>query len=297
MGKVSKVLEKSGYIDNKGDSTSLNNSIDSPDIQQSSEQNLQDSSQSLEEKFISQEEARVGWDERLDSVNTFSSHLSESFRMLRSRILYPDDASSPPKTIMVTSAAPLEGKSFVAANLGIVIAQGVDQNALLIGCDLRKPTLAKLFGMSGRYGLSDYLQDKDSLDKLIQPTGVEGLSLLPAGRPPANPAELLGSEKMKKLFFDLASRYDDRIIVFDSPPMQSVSETLVLSKQVDGVVLVVRWGGSDRIQVKKLVENIGRKKIIGIVFNAFRVSKVEAKYFGYYGEAGYGKYGKYGKYE
>lgn len=279
MGKVFEALEKADYdINGFGDN---NSNTEVPPEEQ--DRQAEGSSLLVDEKIIQETETRGNWDERLDAVNAYSSHLSESFRMLRSRILYPDDGSKPPKTILITSSAPGEGKSFVAANLGIVIAQGVDQHAMCVGCDLRKPALAKLFGMSSRYGLADYLQDLAPLDKLIQPTSVEGLSLLPAGRPPNNPAELLGSWKMKQLVQELSKRYDDRYIVFDSPPMQAVSETLVLTRQVDGVVLVVHWGGSNKSQVKKLVENIGRNKIIGVVFNGFKSNIIESKVLGGYG--------------
>ncbi len=284
MGKVSKALEKSGYSDNESGTERFSNSSNPSGERKMSEESSQEAAHFVDDQFASQEEIGAGWDERLDAVYAFSSHLSESFRMLRARILYPDDGSSPPRTILVTSASPSEGKSFVAANLGIVIAQGVDQYAMLVGCDLRKPALAKLFGMSNRYGLSDYLLGKASIEKLIQPTTVERLSVLPAGLPPANPAELLGSEKMRKMVHELSNRYDDRLVIFDSPPMQVVSETLVLAKQVDGVVLVVRWGASNRTQVKKLVENIGRKKIIGVVFNGFQSSFFGSKILGEYSD-------------
>jgi len=292
MGKVFKALEKSDYGINDFGGDRLKSDND-----HSGEPTVEDLAESqsrlLEDPFVSTAEISDNWDERLDAVNAYSSHLSESFRMLRSRILYPDDGTKPPKTILITSSAPSEGKSFVAANLGIVIAQSVDQHAMLVGCDLRKPALAKLFGIRSRYGLADFLQDQAPLDKLIHQTTVEGLSLLPAGRPPPNPAELLGSIRMKQLVRELSKRYDDRYIVFDSPPMQAVSETLVLTRQVDGVVLVVRWGGSNKSQVKKLVENIGRNKIIGVVFNGYKSNIIESKVLGGYGSSGYGSPYKY----
>ncbi len=272
MGKVSKALEKAGFMDGESD-------VESPSKSDNEIEESQKSSYFNDDPFDSGRETATFWDERLEAVNAPSSPLLESFRRVRSRILYPDEGSTPPRTILVTSATFSEGKSFVAANLGIVIAQGVDRHAMLIGCDFRNPALAKLFAISGRYGLSDYLQSDRTLDELIQPTSIERLSLLPAGQPPGNPAELLGSEKMIDLVDQMSSRYDDRLIVFDSPPMQAVSETLVLSKHVDGVVLVVRWGRSSRIELRRLVESIGRKKIIGVVFNGFQSNFINSRYF------------------
>jgi len=148
--------------------------------------------------------------------------------------------------------------------------------------DLRRPTLARLFGLSSDRGLSDYLQNGTDLANLIQKTSVDKMTLLASGRSPVNPSELLGSAKMHELVLELAERYDDRFIIFDSPPILAASEAIVLSQKVDGVVLVVRHGVSSRTQVKKIVELIGRDKIIGVVFNGYESSYLEAKMLGQY---------------
>lgn len=225
--------------------------------------------------------ASGSWDERLSLATTVSGPVAESFRTLRTRILHPADGKIP-KSLLVTSATPGEGKTFICANLGIALAQGIDTHGLLVDCDLRKPALHSLFGLPVERGLVNHLRDGDDLAQMIIPSGVETLSLLPAGPPPVNPAELLGSANMTRLVDELESRYDDRIILLDSPPMQAASETAILAQQVDGVVLVVRWGGGRREHVQKLVDRIGRDRIIGIVFNAYRENVLDAKVFGYY---------------
>lgn len=237
------------------------------------------------------------WDERLSTVLGLSPEAAESFRVLRSRILFPDDDAKICRTIMVISTAPKEGKSFVAANLGIALAKGVDQRSLLVDCDLRRPTLARLFGLPGDRGLADYLRRGTDLAELIQKTSVEKLTVLASGTPPANPAELLGSAKMHELVRELSERYDDRFIIFDSPPILAASEALVLSQKVDGVVLVVRHGASNRTQVKKIVELIGKERIIGAVFNGYESNSLEARVLGRYSYYGsyYGEAGKKGK--
>lgn len=221
------------------------------------------------------------WDERLSLATTITGAIAESFRTLRTRVLHPASGEVP-KSLLVTSATPGEGKSFVCANLGIALAQGIDHYSLMVDCDLRKPALHRLFGLSPERGLVNYLRDGDELTQLIVSSGVETLSLLPAGPPPVNPAELLGSANMTRLVDELERRYEDRIILLDSPPLQAASETAILAEHVDGVVLVVRWGGARREYVQKLVELIGRDRIIGVVFNAYKENILDAKAFGYY---------------
>ena len=220
------------------------------------------------------------WDERLQNVSTLSPTVAESFRRLRAKILHPA-TGTPARTILVTSSVPEEGKSFICANLGITFAQGMEQHALLVDCDMRRPTLAKLFGIKNDRGLVDYLQGKSDLEQLIKRTSQEKLSIIPSGLPPTNPSELLDSEKMQAMITEVASRYPDRYIFFDSPPMHAASETAVLAKHVDGVILVVRGGKSGREQTKKLVDALGKEKILGVVFNACEMNVLEAKLQGY----------------
>ena len=223
----------------------------------------------------------TSWDERLTRATMLTGPAAESFRTLRSRILHPASGIIP-KSLLITSAIPGEGKSFVCANLGVALAQGVDQHCLMVDCDLRKPALHKLFGLSPSVGLVNHLRDREDLSSLLLPTGVETLSLLPAGPPPVNPSELLGSGSMTRLIEEIENRYDDRIILLDSPPVQAASETAVLAHNVDGVVLVVRWGGSRREHLHKLVELIGPERIVGVVFNAFESNVLDSKVFGSY---------------
>ncbi len=178
---------------------------------------------------------------------------------------------------MVTSALPREGKSFVSANLGIALAQGVDQHSLVVDCDLRVPSLAQLFGVPSERGLVDYLQERADLSSLLRKTSMEKLSILASGVPPANPAELLGSERMHNLVEELASRYPDRYVIFDTPPLEVASETKVLSQAVDGVVLVVRQGISSRTLIEKFISDIGKEKIIGVIFNGHKSNFISTR--------------------
>ena len=218
--------------------------------------------------------SRQRWDERLLLTTDPYSPLAENVRRLRAAILHPP-SGPPPRTILITSLAPNEGKGFVCANLGVALAEGLEHHALMVDCDLRRPSLAGIFGLTNEPGLVDVLQDNVDLSLVIRKTGQTKLSIISSGRPPRNPAELLDSKKIVRFIDEVAQRYDDRIILFDSPPAVVASETGILSKQVDGVILVVRWGVSRREDLQRIIESIGREKIIGIVFNAYEESRAE----------------------
>ena len=270
MGKFAEILEKSG--------------VESWGPERDSRADKRGPSRNVRSRVPQKQ-----WDERFQRVNNISWQAAESFRMLRSKILYPNDGGGRFATLLVTSAAPSEGKSFVAANIGVSIAQGVDQHALLVDCDLRRPSLAKLFGISisNNKGLADYLADENCrLQDLILKTSIDKLSILPSGMPPDNPAELLASSRMSDLVEELSSRYNDRLIIFDTPPFQVASESTVLSKQVDGVVLVVGYGKSGRNHIREVVEELGPERIIGVVFNGMRDNFFQRRIldaYGYYG--------------
>lgn len=227
------------------------------------------------------------WDERFLAARA-NPAVAESFRRLRAKILHLQKQSAI-RSVLITSSGSDEGKSFVCANLGAIMAHGVSQHALLVDCDLRRPALAGFFGIESAVGLVDHLRDRRDLAELIVHTGLERLSLIPAGRPPENPAELLSSKAMVELIREVVARYRDRFVIFDSPPALAASETAVLAQHVDKVVLVVKWGGAGRDQIKKLVDQLGHEKILGVVFNAFQMNFLDKRlqgegYYKYYSE-------------
>lgn len=229
--------------------------------------------------------ASNAWNARLfKSINEDIS-LPEIFKVLRSRILHPQNTEQSIKTVMITSAVPKEGKSFITANLGISLAQGVDQRSLLVDCDLRRPSLASLLGVSGSSGLVDFLRDDAPLPGLLLKTAINKLSIIPSGRPPLNPSELLSSNKMIALIDELSQRYDDRVIILDSPPIMVAAESSVLAGLVDAVILVVREGVSKKHDIQKTIDAIGRDRILGIVYNAQKKNifdKAHSKKYEYY---------------
>jgi len=156
-------------------------------------------------------------DENLVSFLTPKSYEAEQFKMIRNAILFPVEGVAP-QSILVTSAWQGEGKSFVSANLAVSIAMNINKHVLLIDCDLRKPDLHRLFGFGDVPGLSDYLAEGRSLDSLLLKTAVEKLTLLPGGPKTPNPSELASSERMSAMLQEVKQRYQDRLIVIDSPP-------------------------------------------------------------------------------
>ena len=213
---------------------------------------------------------------------------AEQFRILKNNILFPEKGN-PPKIIMITSSSPYEGKSFVAANLAISIAQNIDEYVLLLDCDLRSPSIQSMFGLNNTQGLSEYLSEAKPLSSLLVRTFLDKLTILPAGRIPVNPSELLSSERMKRLIHEVKLRYSDRYIIFDTPPPHLTSETNAISRQVDGIVIVIQQGKTRKKDVLDLIDLYGKEKILGVVYNFAK------KGIGYgYGKYGYGKYG-YGR--
>ncbi len=212
----------------------------------------------------------MDWEPRFFRAVHESSTLPELFKILRARIQLQmgDDAGG--MSILVTSAMPGEGKSFVSANLAIAFSEGVDRYAMLCDSNLRSPSLSALFGSDAEArGLVDYLREGVSPGELIVSTGVPKLSLLPSGVVPENPAELVSSEMMRELVEELTFRYEDRTIIFDSPAIMAAGETRTLASQVDGVLIVVRQGVPGRAQIEETINAVGRERILGIVFNDF----------------------------
>lgn len=210
---------------------------------------------------------------------------AEQFRTLKTNLLFSSEEDTP-KTIMVTSAMPDEGKSFVAANLAVTFAQSVDEHVLLMDCDLRLPTVHKLFGLKDNTpGLSDFLTGEIDVPSALYKTKIDKLSIVPGGKKTHNPTELLSSARMTSLIKEVKTRYNDRYIIIDSPPPLLTAETYAISKQVDGIIVVVRHDSTSRNAVKEMIDMLDTDKVLGVIINRYDVRL--AKYYGY------GKYGTY----
>lgn len=198
------------------------------------------------------------------------SPAAEAFRTLRTNI----DFSGLDRSIhalLVTSVAPVEGKSLTLANLAVAMAQG-DKRTILVDADLRRPTLHTLFGLNNDKGLTSlFIDAKGPIEPALKDVKVPNLQVLTSGPLPPNPAELLGSQRMLDVIAALKQRAD--IILFDAPPVIAVTDAAVLGKRVDGVVLVVDAGQTRREHAKRAKEQLEKLniRIVGAVLNGASV--------------------------
>ncbi|MDZ7330424.1 MAG: polysaccharide biosynthesis tyrosine autokinase [candidate division KSB1 bacterium] len=208
------------------------------------------------------------------------SPISEAYRSLRTSIQYAR-ADSPLKTIVITSPGPQEGKSTTVANLAITIAQ-MGTKTLLVDTDLRRPILHSIFNINRSKGISNYLIGKADLDEVIFKTEIDNLFVIPSGTLPPNPSELLGSVSMKQCISELKKRFD--VVLFDSPPIMAVTDAAVISSEVDGVILVVKAGQTDRNAVQRSFEILRSipNRILGALLNVVSVDGVYGSYYYYY---------------
>ena len=222
----------------------------------------------------------------LMALDTRSS-VAEAYRVLRTSVLL-STAGNPPKIMLVTSGQPGEGKTTTVVNTAISLAQ-LGASVLIIDCDLRRPAAHKLLNAPSTQGISTYLSRNIELDSLIQKLKIPNLSFLACGPIPPNPAELVSSDRMKDLLQKLSERYDH--ILIDSPPLINVTDPVILSTMVDGVILVVHGGKSTRQIVRRARQELTTvgAKIFGVVLN--KVDLRREGYDDYYYNRYYSSYG------
>ena len=193
------------------------------------------------------------------------SSAAEAFRLLRSNVLTLD-FGRPPRSLLITSVEPDAGKSTVLANLAVALGHS-GRSIVAVDCDLRKPSLDKVFGVTNGLGLKNVIAQADDLESAIQKTKVTGVKVLASGPSAHNPAELLGLPAMQQIIGDLANWAD--LILIDSPPLVQFSDAVILAPYVDGVALVVSRGRVTGAQVEKALAQLARVGVeqIGIVFN------------------------------
>jgi exopolysaccharide/PEP-CTERM locus tyrosine autokinase len=233
----------------------------------------------LARQIASQLGSDHGFSDSLVMLSSPDSADAETFKVLRGQILFPKDRKVP-RSMLVTSTFPGEGKTYVMANLAATLALSIDEYVLAIDADLRRPRLHRMFGYAKVQGLHEYLVGSRKIDELILKSGIEKLSLLPAGKPPRNPTELLSSNMMIKFLDELKEQDHDRFILIDSPPSSVTAETKFLAQHVDGIIYVVMANKTPRKDIEKAIDNLGREKILGIVFNGYE--QVRKSYYRYY---------------
>lgn len=215
--------------------------------------------------------------------NDLKNPATEAYRVIRTSIQFAQ-AGKELQTIALTSCMPNEGKSTAIANLAVVLTQA-GKSVLLIDCDMRNPTVHKNFNLSNKVGLSSCISMGTALSDAVQKTSIEGLYALTGGVIPPNPSELLGSEQMKNVLQRAKEQYD--YVLIDTPPVMPVTDALIVSHFVDGMILVIA-SAEVKVEmardVKNQLVNAGAN-ILGVVLN-----KVRSEHHGY----GYGYYYYYG---
>jgi non-specific protein-tyrosine kinase len=207
------------------------------------------------------------------------SPISEAYRTLRTNLQFAS-LDKPLRTLLVTSAGPEEGKSTTLANLAVTIAQG-ESKVVLADCDLRRPSLHRLFGLLQQPGLTTMVLDEAAMgDPPLQETAVPGLWLLASGTLPPSPPDLLGSQRMNGVLEALKQRAD--IVLLDAPPVIGVSDAAILATKVDGVMLVVSAGQTKRESVqasKAMLERVNANLIGAVLANVPLDASLQRYYY------------------
>ena len=208
------------------------------------------------------------------------STASESFRGIRTGILF-SAADTVPQILLVTSAGPSEGKTICASNLAVTMAQA-GSRVLLLDCDMRRPRIHKIFQTGRDIGVSSILIMKEAIKNAIIPTGIENLDMIAVGPIPPNPSELIGSKKMKQFLDSLRSDYE-RIII-DSPPITAVTDSVILSQMIDGVIVIIRAGDTPRPVVQNGIAQLNavNARILGAVLNGVKTGRDSYYYYQYH---------------
>ena len=219
--------------------------------------------------------------------------VAEAFRSLRTNIQFAS-VDSPLRTLLVTSPSPEDGKSTVAVNLGVVLAQS-GRKVIILDADLRRPKVHKIIRLANRRGLSDlFVQNQVYLDGSVQKTDVQNYYALTSGNLPPNPSELLGSEKMVDIIHQLKDQAE--LVVIDTPPVLAVTDACVLAPRVDGVLIVIKPGVTKLAACKQAIEQLRHvgAKILGVVLNEIEIKRSRYYYYHYRGYY-YAYYDSYGE--
>jgi protein-tyrosine kinase len=204
--------------------------------------------------------------QRIISPDFGENAVVQAFRDVRTRVLQHTQGQN--GIILVTSVAGGSGNSFVAMNLGAAFAFDAGRTALIVDCNLRNPSLHRLFGGVEKSGITDYLENSklDVMD-IIHPVGIERLRVIPAGSKRDIPTEYFTSQRARKLLDGIRSRYADRFVIIDAPPMSESADTRILAELCDYILLVVPYGRVTNLQVDGCIKALDSRKFVGIVFN------------------------------
>jgi protein-tyrosine kinase len=239
------------------------------------------------------EELFFGWDLRRYATHPIvaleeESPASEQYKILREQ-LKRLRAEAGIRTVAITSPVKRDGKTTVAVNLAAAIALEYEEKVLLIDADLRAPSVHRYFNGDNSPGLTDYLGSNSSsgLKSLVRETHLSGLRMIPAGKPSRFASELLAKERMGRVFKEIQTELPGHVVIIDSPPVLATPDPLVLSRQVDGVIMVIRAGKTPKDYLAKALSSFNSNKILGVVLNGADLG-LGSKYYYYYSNNGRG---------
>lgn len=239
------------------------------------------------------QELFFGWDLRRYETHPIvvleeESAISEQYKILREQ-LKRLRAEAGIRTIAVTSPVKRDGKTTVSVNLAAAIALEYEEKVILIDADLRAPSVHRYFNYDGVQGLTEFLtsNSRGNVKNLVRETHVNGLRYIPAGKPTRFASELLAKEKMRRLIEDVHSEFPGYMVIVDSPPVLATPDPLVLSRLVDGVIMVIRAGKTPKDYLAKALSAFSANKILGIVLNGADLG-LGSKYYYYYSSNGHG---------
>lgn len=198
------------------------------------------------------------------------SDTADNVKILRTHVLERLKLSGG-NSVLISSSRPREGKTTIAINLALSIAQEISRTTLLVDADLRKPEIHKYFGLETNRGLTEYLLGEAELPDLLVNPGIDKLTILPGGRPLASSTELLGAPKMEALVKELKSRYSDRIIIFDTTSLLTQADPIVFSHNIDGIILIIEAERTSNRDLERALELLKGKPIIGTLLNKARM--------------------------
>ncbi len=230
----------------------------------------------------------MGFITSLQSNTLVNEELREIKRPLLRNIKNKKKTTEKANLIQVTSSLPGEGKTFTSINLAMTIAMEFDYTVLLVDADVIKSSISEALDIHEDYGLTDYLnRDVEHLSDVLLKTSIPKLSVLPAGTRQNLSTELLNSDYMDELIHEFSTRYDDRIVIIDSPPLLATNESRVLAHKVGQIVFVVEYNKTTQSNIKSALGLLDPDMNIGMILNKSRNARGQYGYYGYYG---YGSY-------
>ena len=219
----------------------------------------------------------------LVTLKSSHSKIAEAYRTLRTAILFSSPLKEKKKVILVTSCNTAEGKTLTSANLAIVLARS-NIKTLLIDADLRKPRVHEILNIKNKKGLSSLLVDDTKIEEVTIPFKIPNLDIIPCGVVPPDPSELINSKRMEELLEEFRKRYD--VVLLDSAPLLPVTDSTILGRLVDGVILVVRAGKTTNDATTRVYPQLSavNARLIGTILNDIKpIMGLKQHYYGYYG--------------